>query len=238
MRTQNLVKDEQLDRTAPRGDVQYYRCRSRRLVYVKMAKVGCTSIIRALMEAEGCTDPAHLGNPHHNGWRYLDVSTETPMADDTFVFSFVRHPIPRVMSFYRNKLVEPEDAYIAPMLNELGLTHGLSFNEMVERLITIDPERLEQHIRPQHLSLIQDGAMIPNMVSKLEYVPARWPVLQKAFDLPALARDNPSAKSPIEMTASAYDDLLSYFDGDFRAFRYNRFPIEHASTLFGFSVTE
>lgn len=188
------------------------------------------------MEAEGCVNADHLGNPHHNGWRYLDVSTEVPPADDTFVFTFVRHPIPRVMSFYRNKLVEPEDVYIAPMLNEVGLEHGISFEEMTSRLVRVDPVKLEQHIRPQHLSLVQNGGIIPNMVSKLEYVGVRWPILQKAFDLPALARDNPSVKSPIEMTVTTYEKLLSYFDGDFRAFRYNRFPIDEAAKLFNFTV--
>jgi hypothetical protein len=202
-----------------------------------MAKVGCTSIIRALMEAEGCTDEVHLGNPHHNGWRYLGVSTKRPTDQEPFIFTFVRHPVARAISFWRNKLVEPEDAFIKDQLDALGLTHGLSFEEMVDRLTELDPANLEQHIRPQHLSLIIDGTIVPHLISKLEYVHLRWPVLRKAFDLPALRRDNSSSKVPVAISQETYGKLLHYFDEDFRAFNYNRFPIHDAAGIFGFTAT-
>ena len=219
-----------------KAPIQYFTLVEKNLCYIKIPKAACTSVIRAMMRAGGCTDPQHLRDTHLHSHRYLSVSNRPPESQEVTTFSFVRHPIARAISFYQDKIVRG-DPYIQKDLDELGLTKGISFETMMSKLSEIDPADMEPHIRPQHLTLVQNGSIMTNFLGKIEFSQARWPVLEKAYGLPPLEQANQSVSQDIEMSHSAYQSILTVFADDFRTFRYVPFPPYEAATRFGFRIS-
>jgi hypothetical protein len=75
---------------------------------------------------------------------------------DLFRFTFVRHPLERFASFYRNKIGTVAPAATADRFVRMGLCGGMSLEEVVERVLTVPPAALDPHIAPQSL-LVYDG---------------------------------------------------------------------------------
>jgi hypothetical protein len=218
-------------------DLQFISLPDESLCYLKMPKVGCTSIIRAMMERAGCVDASHLNNVHFTFKKYLREHSEPPLAQEPLVFTFVRSPITRVISFYQDKIVRG-DPYIADRLQKNGLYQGMDFEDMIERVAEADPVDLEPHIRPMHVSLVQDGGIIPHFIGKIEYIDVRWPILANTFGLPKIGQSNTSAKTPLKISRASYDLILRKYDLDFRYFRYHKFTADQASRWGGFTLRD
>lgn len=149
-----------------------------RLVFAYVPKAACSSLKRWLIE-QGAFGPELIalgGRPMHaalDQWHSLRRSPEAVavLADPAyFKFTFVRHPLSRLVSAYLDKVVGAEHSarrlirHAQFRAGHLGLAaarrwlagrawhdseRSLSFREFVQQLVREDRERVDTHFREQ-----------------------------------------------------------------------------------------
>ncbi len=132
-------------------------------IYVKNAKAGTSTIMlwlhRVHTDDHGFTPARNIHREHaiprttEVGWRRV-----CRMLDgEAFRFSFVRDPIRRVESAYRDKVAGAPDVdgnRVAKLRRVLGITGPLTFDHFLGALELLDPLDMDPHWRPQHLNLM------------------------------------------------------------------------------------
>ena len=68
------------------------------------------------------------------------------------IFTFIRDPIARIKSLYKEKVV----GYLFPPFKSMGITKGMSFNQFVKKISNIPDHRSNNHFRSQHTFLVNN----------------------------------------------------------------------------------
>lgn len=106
-----------------------------RFVWFRVAKTGTRTLLRVLDEAGVALDAVHSMDTHYPEGAYRDF----------FAFTVVRNPWDRVVSCWRNKVVDANWWHLPP--EELDrLRHFPSF---VEHVTALDPLTCDVHLRAQ-----------------------------------------------------------------------------------------
>jgi len=143
------------------------------LRYYPIAKVACTSIKLALLEASGVPSKPWL-NVHkrmHTDRDYIVtngiVQDLLHISEDSgFGFALVRNPFDRAVSSYVNKVVENHPGLPPQFYN------AKSFADFVKTLVEQEPSpKLDGHLRPQHFYL--DGKPV-ELIGRLEEIKDVW----------------------------------------------------------------
>lgn len=185
------------------------------LVYVKVPKSGCSTIIaRLLPEAEQNNGQSTLHLHSKNELVGFEDRNFLPylgkLRDKKFLlFTTVRNPFTRLLSAYREKIELMLDA--PRFREEFGYSKGdeVTFAAFVDRLITRDPRFIDMHFQPQSLIVRPDFVKydkifhLEDMQACLDWVDAQT-----------------KRKSPIENSAiaphatGATSRLAEYYDAD------------------------
>ncbi len=147
-------------------------------IYVRNAKAGCSTVILWLHRVHtGDHDflPALNIHKEHRLPQVKDVGWDRVarmLAGDAFRFSFVRDPIGRVESAYRDKILSVQNDRWRILVQEtLGMPmdpkRTLTFDQFVAALELQEPLRMDPHWRPQHLNLMH-GLVEYDLVGRLE----------------------------------------------------------------------
>ncbi len=197
--------------------------------YLPICKAGCTSITAAMLLHERVLDvlPDTTAEVHALLWypmgqhnavlihgmaaRVRRDTAKTPPR----MFTFVRHPLARLASCYRDKVMG-DRPWLASHLKVQP------FGEFVRRVCDEDPATLDLHLRPQ--SLILDGTQ-PEFVGKVERMADDWRDLAERMgwdETPELMRINATG---CESWAADYDDEAfdmaeRYYRADLEQFDY------------------
>ena len=142
------------------GRIWFFLARQHRLAYLQMPKVACTSLRAAIC----LMNHPHLarsevfdGETIHQRREWNDMVAPNDRAlRGCFRFTFVRHPLERFASFYRNKIASVAPEATAERFLRIGLRGGMSMEEAVDRVMAVPPAKLDPHIAPQSL-LVFDG---------------------------------------------------------------------------------
>lgn len=147
-------------------------------IYVKNAKAGCSTVILWLHRVHtgdheflpqvNIHKEHRLPQVKHVGWD----TVARMLAGDAFRFSFVRDPIGRVESAYRDKILAVKNDRWRVLVQEtLGMpvdpNRELTFDQFLAALELQDPLRMDPHWRPQHLNLLH-GLVEYDLVGRLE----------------------------------------------------------------------
>lgn len=164
-------------------------------IYVKNPKAATSTVMQWLHRAvTGDHEFTPRMNIHaeHGLPRPKDVGWDglARMLDGAaFRFTFVRDPIRRVESAYRDKIVKrrPRFRYRNDLQAALGMPEDqdrlLTPDEFLAALEATDPRHLNPHFRPQHLNLAHDLVRY-DVIGRLETFEADLERIRQAVGLP------------------------------------------------------
>lgn len=202
--------------TRPRPSAAIHVSPRFRYLYVQNKKVGCSTIKLALQRAE-LDRPDYMPATSVHDRDASPLLQPAAMAPEAFaealsryyVFSFVRHPLGRLVSAYLNKIVLPQKGGRFRERAGFATDETPSFEAFVAALQSIDPARHDPHWRPQHLNLMADD-LDYSFIGRLENFAADWRTVTQATGLPE--------KAEFHGKKSARDQpYASYFNADTRA---------------------
>jgi hypothetical protein len=185
-----------------------------RLIYAYVPKAACTSIKTWLLRYSGecpeiaaqfaSAEQANVKPPaahdmmrdHFSIKRWSEGAIRSALEDPAcFKFTFVRHPLRRLVSGYLDKVVKtkaPAHEIIASGQRAQGIVkasagswwrklqfdeqRSLTFREFVQTLHAFDPETIDVHFRAQHRLL---RGLKFDFVGKIEELPGNFAVVQQ-----------------------------------------------------------
>lgn len=202
-------------------------CPRYNVIYITNQKCGCTTFKLLLMRAETGDWDLDPSNIHKEKGRLLprirDIGrTEVSrmLGGGAMTFSFVRNPVSRFLSVYREKIVGKR-----PQFNKVVSALGrdeISVDGFLDFLDRQDPLTMDPHWRPQHINLMMDSIDY-TFIGKLENFDEDHAKLCEITGLPGsvVAHRNNRSKSPApDLTADQVKRVERIYAGDFEAFGY------------------
>jgi hypothetical protein len=161
------------------------------VLYVKNPKAGCSTIalwLDRIHTNEHTFRPRNIHVEHRlPGVRELGVERVVQMlAGDAFRFTFVRNPLTRVESAWRDKVVRGKK--VRPKLQRtldlpIDPESPLTFDQFLAAIELQDPVGQNRHWRPQHLNLMHPLVEFDH-IGKLEHFDAELAVVRERAGLP------------------------------------------------------
>jgi hypothetical protein len=213
----------------------------KKIGYIPIPKVANTSILNAMFKWKGdevCK--ARLDDiPNEN----LKVKKDSPSIvhfyqkylfdnvvrksfnfQEHFIFSCVRHPVYRFISFYRDKILR-WDPFIAEKLNSLGFFHEMNLDDAVNALLEADPIDLDHHLMPMSYFLYENGKLVPDFIFRLEGSQDGWGFVSSlaGINIPLLAENSSDSQGVknIQLSDAQVIKLKEYYKDDMSLFGYN-----------------
>jgi hypothetical protein len=181
--------------------------RLRRFVYAYVPKAACTSLKLWMATVEGLVPPGStqvMGGVHSLLKPQAALGSLPPHEAEAilrdrawFKFTFVRHPLARLVSAYLDKVVpakataarlircyqiqDPNAAWWQRLLARVRIDaqRSLTFRELVKQLACERPEELDEHFRPQSLLL---GGLPLDFVGRVERIDEDFAFVQRRLD--------------------------------------------------------
>lgn len=212
---------------------QYYLAKASNVAYLKMPKCACTSIkiavgkMRFGPRLQAPKSVHHIVNyPALFGGVVRDYD---PILDSIFKFTFVRDPIQRTYSFYKNKIAE-YDAAVSPFYFKLGFNKEDSFDTFVDKLISIDQNKLEEHLKPQIEFVFDEDGFKVDYIGKIENIEDDWNYIKKisGFDIDLGITNKTKDKSKTVISMEVEQKIINYYKKDCEFFGYH---VEHDAVV-------
>lgn len=181
---------------------------AQKLLYVPVPKVANRSIKAALAAAAGLP----FTEEKEPDFQTVPL-TAVPHLTDYFRFTFVRHPLDRLVSCYAQKVVLYARQLQMPLLfwrYGRRFWPEMSFAEFVTAVAGIPDGRADRHFRSQHTFVYQGGKPIVDFVGRFEQLASDWAQVQTQTGLGPLPHFNPSPHKPFaEMYTPALAQLAA-----------------------------
>ena len=208
-----------------------------RYIYFEVPKAACSTIKLRLIQNE-LGRPIHYGDmeqvhmrqisPLINPFQTLNFSAFAGMPD-IFKFAFVRHPVSRLLSAYRDKVSRPssESQKIYSDLHKQEKQGVVTFEEFIDYIVQRQPHELNSHWRPQACLLNWPGNKL-DFVGKFESFEedfkkvTRKCKLAKRFVNDSIKQHRTGAGIGIgkDVNRSCLEKIMRYYRTDFEAFNY------------------
>lgn len=140
--------------------------RKNRFLYCYVPKVASTNVRRLILTLQGKTDnPSAIREFDRRGFEFLSdfsMSERHEMIKTYLKFMFVRHPLERLVSAYRHRVMETKRAdlhrrYVVEIVQKYRVLKNTSkqvrgddvtFRELVKYLLGTDNAKLDGHFKP------------------------------------------------------------------------------------------
>jgi hypothetical protein len=210
--------------------VLYFVARQHRLAYLQVPKAACTSLRAAiclLNHPELSPELVTSDEWVHRNRKMNDILR--PGASELggmFRFTFVRHPYARFLSFYRNKIAEPDSAAVTRRFARQGFTAGMPIDAALAVIEATRVEELDPHLIPQVDLVYRGGTALVEFIGHVERLAEDIKLVESrsgvALNLPHL---NHAAGAGIErarqfLSDSARARLQQIYARDFDRFAY------------------
>ena len=162
----------------------FIRMKLHNLLYGRVPKAANSSIKAALCRLLSERPPKGTKTTSDRFWQH-ETNQETELITlrrarkyrrSHFSFSFVRNPFDRLIAAYNNKVIEIE-APPLPMQN-MGITHGMSFEAFLDVLIETPFKHYDVHVLPQNQLLCIGNQIVPKFVGRVEQINDHWAELR------------------------------------------------------------
>ena len=188
------------------------------VAFTCIGKAANSSIKAAVLNTMGGVDPEV--SVHFDDRIYYVANGYLVHQKDYPVVAFVRHPVDRLVSFWKDKIAYREHC----KFEHLGFRPGMSFDAAVDVVVRLDDDLHESHISSQVSLLSHRGYVVPNRVYRFEELNDRWSEVQalaQRVPLCDLPHFNRSTKVPSpavsDQTLAAIQERYAQ---DFKVFGY------------------
>ena len=205
------------------------------LAYLPVPKAASSSIRQCVYEHLGQTyhgpDWARLTNAKAALKQRFRHSLTAAQIDksraELHVFSFVRNPLARLYSCYRDKVVNAEQRRETCTLAPFGIRFGIDFDTFIRRVAEIPDEQADQHFRSQHCFIIHRGQPLADFIGHVESFAEDWSSLQERFNLPDIGRNRrlsgpPTALTTLPVSRSTAEVAVERYRQDIELFGYQK----------------
>jgi hypothetical protein len=191
---------------------------AQKLLYVPVPKVANRSIKAALAAAAGLP----FADGQEPNFETAPLAA-VPHLTDYFRFTFVRHPLDRLLSCYAQKIVLYARQLQMPLLfwrYGRRFWPEMSFAEFVTAVAAIPDGRADRHFRSQHTFVYTGGRLAVDFVGRFEQLAQDWAQVQQQTGLGPLPHFNPSPHKPFtemytpmlaQLAAARYRQDLALF---------------------------
>ena len=156
----------------------------------------------------------------------LTPAAAARLRDTHWPFSFVRNPLTRLHSCYRDKLVNAASKRDRCSLSVYGIEFGISFDEFVRRVADIPDDRADQHFRSQHTFLTHGDELLVHHLGQLEHFDDHWRAIQSRLGLTPPKHEHrvsgpPVAARQLPLTRAAAERARQRYQRDIELFGYH-----------------
>ena len=167
--------------------VKWDQCK---LIYITMPKTANTSIKTEISCSAGVLDESdkvaleEAPQRIHGILRDKDEVAlpveEVGDFSDYFVFSTVRNPLDRFVSFYKDKVLNDgwDEETTVDIFNTYGISKANSDEQNVRRICSFPDHLSEIHFRSQYGILTNEGRYMPDAVFRFEQMDLMWQILR------------------------------------------------------------
>ena len=219
---------------AQRRMVQLWKLESLQLAYIPLPKVASSSIRQMLRNRQA----GEIISGEDSSFQQRDLNSiceaqlrvslkpaqVAAMSGQYYRFSFVRNPLTRLYSCYRDKVVNAQQRRDRCTLSPYGVHFGMSFEHFIERVAEIPDKYSDQHFRSQSAVLLYRGELLVDYWGKLEQLAEGFEVLSARFGLgvpPCTRRvsgvvvkmhELPLTRHGLELVMKGFEQDLDLFD--------------------------
>ena len=185
----------------------------RNFIYIPIPKVACTSIKARIAKLEG----KRLVNNDPHQTNFKTISLEATYNSSLPSFSFVRHPVDRLYSCWKDKVSQK----LTKEFSRFSFFSGMSFQEFVNVVKDIPDDEADGHFRSQYAYIYHKGFQAVTYVAKLENVEKEWRSISDWLKLPyaSLETRNSTSKRP-SIPDSLFEVIYDRYEKDYNKFNY------------------
>ncbi|MBN2525853.1 MAG: sulfotransferase family 2 domain-containing protein [Deltaproteobacteria bacterium] len=190
------------------------------LAYLRIHKSGCTTVEYWMARNHPAYQREQSFAIHSRGANktYFDkVTAKEQACEDYLRFTFVRHPLRRLESCYRDKIAPGTTRipHIFKNLEKYGIEHGMPYREVVHNLLKVkNPAELNPHIAPQWYFLFRNNRLRVDLICRLEqfqlYMDKLRQMTHSSID-PNIRNSTSKKSEPLTLTDREKRSLACFF---------------------------
>lgn len=147
------------------------------------------------------------------------------LRKEYYLFSFVRNPLTRLYSCYRDKVVNAAQRRDCCTLSPYRIHLGMSFDEFVSRTVEIPDKYADQHFRSASSFLVYQNELLVDYVGKFEHLNQDWEVISSQFNLAAPTRNKRISGATINIedipiSPENLELIIKHYANDLDTFNY------------------
>ena len=215
----NFKKFRKLKREKPK----FFFLETPRVGFIEIPKVASRSINHVLLTASTNEDSSQydvekVKEVTEQISKHIKQKEIRMEFSDCYIFSFVRNPYERLVSCYKNKVLNfpREEDYFG----YCGIKKDDTLDQFIQKVSQIPDAQADRHFRSQSWFLYDEDKLIPDFVGKLENIIDDWKILLEKFDLPEIPHFNASQKKPLDLSETNKKLIRERYRDDFINFGY------------------
>lgn len=160
---------------------QFYILEDRKLVFIAVPKVACSSILTAIANSYQVKLQAAL---HRDPFWQIARSTLSVQQQTYDKFAFVRNPFERIVSCYKHKILRvrmQSQIEQIPYLFQKFLPLESTFAEFINVISRVPDCHAEQHFKSQYAILYEGGRLLPDWVGRFETLATSWAEIAQTY---------------------------------------------------------
>ncbi len=194
------------------------------VVYLPIPKCGCSTIFSLLVmnELELNEIPKQV---HSMTYKFnIDPANAFSNENNPLVFTFVRNPLIRIVSCYKNLVVDITENDIAFPYYPGVFSREMTFAEFVDKIIYIPDWRADRHFKSQSAHLRKPGLKKIDYIGKLENFDEDIKQITDRIEIPYIDPVNVSSRAATKLeeyyTKEVAEKVHKRYLEDFRSLGY------------------